>query len=97
MVSMADCCASITSAAAMPLSRIRRAGCNSMLAAICASRSGDALINSQSSPLALTAIDDSVRRVALSVPRRTPSQLWQLQFHCGKPPPADEPSTLIFK
>jgi hypothetical protein len=22
--------------------------------------------------------------------------LRQLQFHCGKPPPADEPSTLIF-
>jgi hypothetical protein len=27
---------------------------------------------------------------------RTPSQFRQLQFHCGKPPPADEPSTLIF-
>jgi len=28
--------------------------------------------------------------------RRKRRQLWQLQFHCGKPPPADEPSTLIF-
>jgi hypothetical protein len=30
----------------------------------------------------------------LIVPFRTPSQLGQLQFHCGKPPPAAEPSTL---
>jgi hypothetical protein len=28
---------------------------------------------------------------------RKPAQLRQLQFHCGKPPPAAEPSTRIFK
>jgi hypothetical protein len=39
-------------------------------------------------PLALTAMEDWVRALALSVPLRRPLQLWQLQFHCGKPPPA---------
>ena len=29
------------------------------------------------------------------VPRRTPSQLGQLQFHWGKPPPAADPRTRI--
>jgi hypothetical protein len=38
------------------------------------------LTSSQSSPFALTAIDDCVRRVAFTMPRRTPSQLRQLQF-----------------
>src|SRR6478735_4479438 len=80
----------------MPLSRARRAGCNSGVAAICARMSGEAFTRSQSVPFSLTAIEDCVRGVALSVPRRTPSQLRQLQFHCGKPPPADEPSTLTF-
>jgi hypothetical protein len=27
------------------------------------------------------------------LPRRKPSQLGQLQFHCGKPPPAEDPKT----
>jgi hypothetical protein len=39
-------------------------------------------------------MEDCVRGVARTVPRRTPSQLRQLQFHCGKPPPAAEPRTL---
>jgi len=43
-----------------------------------------------------TAIDDWVRALAATVPLRTPAQLRQLQFHCGKPPPAAEPSTMIF-
>jgi hypothetical protein len=29
------------------------------------------------------------------VPARTARQLPQLQFHCGKPPPAPDPKTLI--
>jgi hypothetical protein len=37
-----------------------------------------------------------VRGSAPIVPLRTPLQLPQLQFHCGKPPPAEEPRTLIF-
>jgi hypothetical protein len=44
--------------------------------------------------LALTAIDDWVRARVRIVPRRTPSQLRQLQFHCGKPPPAAAPRTI---
>ena len=42
-----------------------------------------------------TKIDDWVRALAFTVPARTPAQLRQLQFHCGKPPPAEEPSTLM--
>jgi len=60
--------------------------------------SGEALTNTASSGFApLTAIDDCVRLWARTVPLRTPSQFRQLQFHCGKPPPAAEPSTRIFK
>jgi hypothetical protein len=51
--------------------------------------SGEAL---NSTPSALASgrmkIDDCVRGLARSVPARTPVQLRQLQFHCGKPPPA---------
>src|SRR5688500_1047660 len=43
-----------------------------------------------------TAIEDCVRFSARTEPLRTPAQLRQLQFHCGKPPPAAEPSTRIF-
>ncbi|MBV1929213.1 MAG: hypothetical protein KUG81_06845, partial [Gammaproteobacteria bacterium] len=32
---------------------------------------------------------------ALMVPARTALQFGQLQFHCGKPPPAPEPKTRI--
>jgi len=31
-----------------------------------------------------------------TVPLRSPAQLRQLQFHCGNPPPAADPSTRIF-
>jgi len=51
------------------------------------------LQSSQLSPSPLSAIEDCVRGRAFNVPRRTPSQLRQLQFHCGNPPPAAEPST----
>lgn len=37
-----------------------------------------------------------MRGCALIVPSRTPRQLGQLQFHCGKPPPAAEPRTRTF-
>ena len=58
--------------------------------------SGEALNNSQLRPSLLTAMDDCVRREARMVPARTRLQLWQLQFHCGNPPPAPAPNTLIF-
>jgi hypothetical protein len=45
---------------------------------------------------ARTAMDDCVLPRARRVPPRNPAQLRQLQFHCGKPPPAAEPSTRIF-
>ncbi len=71
-----------------------RAGCNIGKAASCARRSGEVLNNTQSMPSALTAIDDWVLGTALIVLLRTPWQFGQLQFHCGKPPPAAEPKTL---
>jgi hypothetical protein len=55
--------------------------------------SGDALTRTQFFESALTATDDCVRHLALIDPFRTPRQLWQLQFHCGKPPPAAAPRT----
>src|SRR5690348_5904110 len=41
-------------------------------------------------------MEDCVLLRALRVPPRTPAQLRQLQFHCGKPPPAADPRTRIF-
>lgn len=46
----------------------------------------------QRSPSALTATQDCVRAFAFSSPARRPRQFEQLQFHCGKPPPAAVPS-----
>lgn len=81
----------------MALSRSARPGCNSGAARNCAVMSGEALTSAQQSlPLPRTAIEDWVRGRARSVPARTPAQFRQLQFHCGKPPPAAAPSTRIF-
>ena len=77
------------------MSRIARAGCASENACNWTRMSGDASTRIQLAPSALTAMDDCVRARALMCPRRKPSQLRQLQFHCGKPPPAAEPSTRI--
>lgn len=57
--------------------------------------SGDALSRVQSMSFALIAIDDWVRGFARMLPSLTPRQFAQLQFHCGKPPPALEPSMRI--
>jgi hypothetical protein len=86
----------MTITAAIPESRIARAGCSAGLDRSWNKISGDALINTQSVPLDDTAIDDCVRAFALIEPLRTPAQLAQLQFHWGKPPPAAEPRTRIF-
>ena len=88
-------CASMRMIARTAVSRIARAGWSSGAARNCARRSGEALNSTQSVPSAETAIDDCVRGRARIVPLRTPSQFGQLQFHCGKPPPAAEPSTLM--
>ena len=58
----------------------------------CARTSGDAPSSSQRSPSADTASDACVRG-GRRAPLRTPSHWRQPQFHCGKPPPAAEPST----
>src|SRR3989344_1913918 len=88
-------CASISTMPTMPVSRMARAGCNAGNSCTCLSTSGEALNSTQLTPSPLTQIEDWVRRLALMVPLRMPSQLWQLQFHWGKPPPAPEPKTWI--
>lgn len=52
---------------------------------------------SQATPSMETAMEDWVRACAASAPERTPEQFLQLQFHWGKPPPAADPRTRIFK
>src|SRR6266853_1315384 len=75
------------------VSRIARAGCASGNACNWARMSGDASKRIQRAPSALTATDDCVRARALMRLWRKPSQLRQLQFHCGNPPPAADPRT----
>jgi hypothetical protein len=83
--------------AAMAQSRTARAGCSSGLAWSCAVISGEAFTSTQqAAALPATAIEDCVRACARSVPFLKPAQLSQLQFHCGKPPPAADPRTRIF-
>src|SRR5690554_2128461 len=77
------------------VSRMARAGCSSGKSMNWVRISGDALNSSQLTLSPLTAMDDWVLLVALMVPLRRPSQLGQLQFHWGNPPPAAEPSTRI--
>jgi hypothetical protein len=58
--------------------------------------SGEALKSTPSTASSgRTKIDDCVRGFARTRPERTPAQLAQLQFHCGKPPPAAEPRTVM--
>jgi len=81
----------------MALSRVARAGWKMQLARSWAVMSGEALTSTHAtSSLPATAIEDWVRALARRVPWRKPAQLRQLQFHWGKPPPAADPSTLIF-
>ncbi len=88
-------CASMRTTERTAVSRIARAGWRSGKPRNCVRISGDALKSTQFVLSAEIAIDDCVRAFALIVPLRNPSQLGQLQFHCGNPPPAPEPSTLI--
>src|SRR6478736_102943 len=70
-------------------------GCSLAKLSSCCRISGEALSKNQESPSALTATDSCVRACARMLPRRTPTQFGQPQFHCGKPPPAAEPKTRI--
>ena len=58
--------------------------------------SGEALNKTQFWASPLTVMDDWVRAVKRGLPLRQASQLGQLQFHWGKPPPAAEPKTCTF-
>src|SRR5262245_1823944 len=82
---------------AIALSRIARPGCSTGCERSCKSTSGEAFTSAQLVSLPPeTTMEDWVRARARNAPRRRPAQLGQLQFHWGKPPPAAEPSTLIF-
>ena len=81
--------------ARMPVSRRARAGCSGAKPASWARMSGEALHRIQFTPSSDRAMEDWVRAWALRVPLRKPSQLTQLQFHWGKPPPAAEPRIWI--
>ena len=78
-----------TESIADPLTR--RWGSSSGNDKICARRSGLALSRDHREGSALTATEHCVRAFARSVPVLSPAQFEQLQFHCGKPPPAAEP------
>jgi hypothetical protein len=56
---------------------------------ICRGRSGEALTRNQLSPLLEIAVLDCVCCAIL--PARAALQFVQLQFHCGRPPPAALP------
>ena len=70
-------------------------GCNLANDSICRCTSGPALMRYQSVSLSLTAREDCNNGLSASFPSRTLRQLEQAQFHCGKPPPAAVPKTLI--
>jgi hypothetical protein len=83
--------------AAIAVSRSERFGCRSGVRCNWVRMSGEALTNTEAGPLLpVTAIEDWVRAEPWKVPARIPEQLRQLQFHCGNPPPAADPSTWIF-
>ncbi len=72
-------------------------GCKATLSFICCLKSGEALNKNQFSPsLTETAIDDCVLGFALFGFFLACEEFEQLQFHCGKPPPAADPNTKTF-
>src|SRR5215470_2064088 len=70
-------------------------GSSCRVAAICVRRSGEAPSRNHTTPFGENASWVWVRAVARTEPERRPEQFRQAQFHCGKPPPAAEPRTLI--
>src|SRR5215470_18818536 len=71
------------------------AGASCGVASICERRSGEAPSRNHTWPSGEKANCVWDRGEAWRVPARSPEQFWQPQFHCGKPPPAAEPRTLI--
>jgi hypothetical protein len=69
-------------------------GCKNLQPPICSRTSGEQLNRIQSTSSALIAIDDWVRRLTRASPFQNNSQMRHLQFHCGDPPPAADPSTI---
>ena len=76
------------------LPRVPTRGCNTFDCRSCWGRSGEALISTQFSPSAVIARLAWVRGRARTSPAHAKRHVGQRQFHCGKPPPAAEPSTM---
>src|SRR5258708_35390086 len=57
--------------------------------------SGDALTRCHSWPFSVKASESCVRGRTRLSPARAKVQLGHPQFHCGKPPPAEDPKTRI--
>src|SRR5512147_794208 len=70
-------------------------GQSSGLLAICSRKSGEQLRSTHCLPLAETASEDCVRGAKPGLRARALALMGPLQFHCGNPPPADAPSTLM--
>ena len=86
----------MSSTPAIEVDRTLPRGANGGNDAICAWRSGGALIRNQSRSFPEIAMHSSRRGRARRVPWRSPSQLGHAQFHCGKPPPAAVPRRRTF-
>ena len=70
-------------------------GWRTVVASICIRKSGVAFNKNQTRSSLLIATWVCVRGLPLKVPSRDELQFRQLQFHCGKPPPAAEPSIFV--
>ncbi len=70
-------------------------GCKRAASRNCAGKSGLAFKSTQKLPSALTAKDAWLRGFTAGSPERARRQLRRLKFHCGNPPAAAAPSTLI--
>src|SRR6185369_14902953 len=70
-------------------------GWSSGVSLICLRMSGEALSNTQLAPSAETASEDCSLALYPATPARTLAECKPLQFHCGNPPPAADPRTLM--
>lgn len=84
--------ASTTAQIGVERSGVSALGCNSDVCAICWRMSGEALKRTQSRPSADAARFDCVRWSMPAAPARAARLSRQLEFHCGKLSPADDPT-----
>src|SRR5215207_7186681 len=87
----------VSRTALMGLPRGDPSGRKAGVAAICSRISGEQFRSTHEFPLApCTAREDWVRLVTRGSLSQYKAHIRQRQFHCGKPPPAAVPVTMIF-